>query len=65
MSSGWAQFLVALVMMIGTAAVVIWRDGRRNGRVDAILERLALLGEDHEDRIRSLELRRREGRHVR
>ena len=66
MSSGWAAVLVALVMMAGTGATVIWRDGRRDGRVDAVLERLTDLAEDHEGRIRGLESpRRREGRHVR
>ena len=66
MTSGWAAVLVALVMMTGTVAAVIWRGGRRDGRVDAVLERLTDLAEDHEGRIRTLESpRRREGRHAR
>ena len=66
MTSGWAAVLVAAAMMAGTITAVIWRGGRRDGRVDAVLERLTDLAEDHEERLRTLEHpRRREGRHVR
>ena len=66
MTSGWAAVLVAAAMMGGTVIAVIWRGGRRDGRVDAVLERLTDLAEDHETRIRGLENpRRREGRHSR
>lgn len=57
MSASWAAVLVALGMLAGTLAALLWRGGRRDGRVDAVLERLAEIADDHEDRIRGLEHR--------
>lgn len=55
MSSGWAAAAVAIVMMGLTFAGFIWRTGRRDGRIDAVLERLTYLAEDHESRLRAVE----------
>lgn len=55
MSSGWAAAAVAIVMMGLTFAGFIWRTGRRDGRIDAVLERLTDLTEDHEVRLRIIE----------
>jgi hypothetical protein len=55
MSAAWAAVLVAVVAACGSAATYIWRGGRREGRLDAILERLSGIAEDHESRIRAVE----------
>lgn len=66
MSSNWAAVLVAGLMIALSFAGLIWRDGRRDGRTDTILERLTGIAEDHETRLRAAELeayrRRRAGR---
>ena len=55
MTSAWAGVLVAALML--TAGLVGWvfRAGRRDGKLDAILERLTDVTEDHEGRLRTLE----------
>jgi len=55
MSSGWAAAIFTGVMMLAAVAGLIWRDGRRDGRTDAILQRLAEIAGDHEHRLRSVE----------
>ena len=47
----WAA-LSALVLglAVGACAGVIWHGGRREGRTDAILERLTAIADDHESR---------------
>lgn len=55
MNSAWAAVLVALFMMLLAIAGLVWRDGRRDGRLDAILEQLTKITGDHEDRIRAIE----------
>jgi hypothetical protein len=53
----WAAIaaLAAAAAAVGSCAGVLWHGGRREGRVDAVLERLTQLGEDHEDRLRDVE----------
>lgn len=58
MSASWVSAIVAIVVMLGTAATVIWRAGRFEGRTTAILEQLASIAADHEDRIRAGERHR-------
>ena len=55
MSSAWAAVLAGGGMTVLAFATLIWRDGRRDGRTDTILERLTDLAEDHETRIRAIE----------
>ncbi len=60
MSAAWATVLGALVALAGLLGVVggrLWRGGRREGKVDQVLEDLTQLVGDHEDRIRLLEHR--------
>jgi hypothetical protein len=54
-SSAWAAVVVSAIMLALLFAGLIWRDGRRDGRTDTILERLTGIAEDHEDRLRDLE----------
>ena len=53
--SSWAAVLITGIMMLLGAGGLVWRDGRRDGRTDTILERLTDLAEDHETRLRGLE----------
>jgi hypothetical protein len=55
-SSAWAAIVVSAIMLALLFAGLIWRDGRRDGRTDTILERLADIAEDHEQRIRIIEV---------
>jgi hypothetical protein len=61
-SAGWAAAAIATLMMLGTCAAVLWRGGRRDGRIDAVLERLADIAGDHETRLRAVEHTRAGGR---
>jgi hypothetical protein len=36
-------------------AGLIWRDGRRDGKIDTLLEEIIRLSRDHETRIRAIE----------
>lgn len=58
MSASWVTVLVALVVALGGAAAWLLREGRREGKLDAILERLTDIATDHEQRMRQLEKRR-------
>lgn len=60
--SSWASVLVAVAALLGMAAGRLWGGGRREGRIDVILERLTEIAEDHEDRIRLVEQRPAERR---
>lgn len=55
MSASWAAVITAAVVALGSVAAVIWRGGRHEGKLDTVLERLADVAEDHEERIRDLE----------
>ena len=53
--SAWAAVLVGMAGLLGMIAGRLLSLGRREGRVDAILERLTAMAQDHEGRIRVLE----------
>lgn len=55
MNAAWASVIAGFAAVAGTGAGVLWRGGRRDGRVDAVLERLTDIAEDHEERIRIVE----------
>jgi len=55
MSAGWISALVAIAMMLGTFAAILWRGGRRDGKIDAVLEELTKIAGDHETRLRAVE----------
>lgn len=64
MSAAWASVLVAFAVAIGVLAGRIWAAGRREGKVDQLLDDVVQLLGDHEDRLRLLEhrpARRRRG----
>lgn len=55
MSSAWAAVMAAALMAALMFAGLIWRDGRRDGKIDTLLEELTRIGRDHEDRLRAIE----------
>lgn len=55
MSASWASVIVAAVVAAAMLAGFLLREGRRTGKLDALLERLTVITEDHEARIRTLE----------
>ena len=52
MTASWASVLIAAIALLASLIALVWRDGRRDGRTDAVLERLTDIIEDHEDRLR-------------
>lgn len=54
-SAAWLSALAAAVVCLIALAGIVWRDGRRDGKLDAILNQLTQLGQDHETRLRLLE----------
>ncbi len=61
MNAGTLQALVALIVACAALLAAIYRRGRRDGKIDEVLERLTGIGEDHEVRLRDLE---RPGTHM-
>jgi hypothetical protein len=57
-AAAWAGVAVALLAVLLSAAAMLVRGARRDGRVDEVLERLTGLAEDHEARLRVVEDRR-------
>jgi hypothetical protein len=55
MSAAWAAVAISMCMLGAAIIGFIWRAGRRDGKLDTILEHVAELLDDHEDRIRDLE----------
>jgi hypothetical protein len=55
MNASWAGAVVALIVALAGAARYFQNRGRREGKLDAILEHLATIAVDHEDRLRDLE----------
>ena len=55
MTGEWVLVALAATTAGGGALGYVWRGGRREGKIDAVLERLTGITEDHEDRIRDLE----------
>jgi hypothetical protein len=59
MTAAWALAFAALTTLLGGCIGSLWRGGRREGKVDAVLEQLTRITADHENRIRAQERRRR------
>ena len=59
----WAAVWISAGTALASVAGLVFRGGRRDGRVDAVLEQLARITGDHERRIRAVELE--VGRHRR
>ncbi|MGH3283226.1 MAG: hypothetical protein ACRDPD_00820 [Streptosporangiaceae bacterium] len=57
MTASWAGVAVAVAVLAGTLVGRLWAAGRNQGKIDAVLEQLARLIADHEDRLRLLEHR--------
>lgn len=55
-SASWVAVWVSSGTALISVAGLVFRGGRRDGRVDAVLEQLANITGDHERRIRGLEL---------
>jgi hypothetical protein len=55
MSASWAAVIVAVVVAAAGLVAFLLREGQREGKLDAVLERLSLITADHENRIRDLE----------
>ncbi|MHB1595401.1 MAG: hypothetical protein ACYCO9_16460 [Streptosporangiaceae bacterium] len=55
MPVAWTEAGTGLLLMFAAAAGALWRGGRRDGKIDAVLERLTDISSDHEKRIRDLE----------
>lgn len=55
MTAEWASVMVAAIVAVTLMAGWMLREGRREGKLDAILERLTQMAEDHENRLRLLE----------
>jgi hypothetical protein len=54
-TAAWALTAATAIMAGAGFIAAIRRGGRRDGKIDIILERLAELAADHENRIRELE----------
>lgn len=61
MSASWAAVAVSASVALFSVAALIYRSGRREGKLDAVLADVAEILKDHEQRIRGLEV----GRHRR
>lgn len=55
LAATWAGVALTALLLAGTLLAVTWRGGRRDGKLDAILDELRRIGTDHEERIRALE----------
>lgn len=56
-SATWLSAAATVFMALGVLVGMIWRSGKRDGKIDAVLERLTALTDDHEYRLRQLERR--------
>lgn len=52
MTAAWAAVIVSIMGMLGALGVVLVRSGRHEGKLEAILDRLAEGQRDHEERLR-------------
>jgi hypothetical protein len=57
--TAWIAVGITGLVAAASFARALWLGGRRDGKIDAILERLTEGHEDHETRIRGLEYGRR------
>lgn len=58
MNAAWAAVLISVVLALGAVGRELLKQGIRQGKIDAILERLVEIAADHEIRIRANEKRR-------
>lgn len=56
-SAPWAEVLIALAGLLGVLAGRLWAAGRREGKIDTVLEHVVDILDDHENRIRVIEHR--------
>ncbi|MGH3275890.1 MAG: hypothetical protein ACRDNZ_16390 [Streptosporangiaceae bacterium] len=56
-SASWASVLAAVAVLAGALSARLWAAGRREGRIDAVLEKLTELTADLDERVRLLEHR--------
>jgi hypothetical protein len=56
MGAAWAGSIAAMIMCAGAVAGLVWRTGRRDGKVDQILENHEKTLTDHEQRLRAWRL---------
>jgi hypothetical protein len=54
-SAAWAGSVIAMVTCVLAIAGLVYKAGRREGKLDEVLERLTDIADDHEDRLRALE----------
>lgn len=54
--TAWLAALVPTAALAGAAVGSIWRGGRRDGKIDTVLEQLTKMAQDHETRLRNVEL---------
>lgn len=54
-AAAWSAVLLSALLLAATLIGIVWRGGRRDGKLDAILDELRRIGADHEERIRALE----------
>lgn len=52
MSAAWITALVPLLVALGAVAAWLISAGRREGKLDAALEMLTKIADDHEQRLR-------------
>lgn len=57
MTPVWASAAVAILVMTGTSIGLVFRAGRRDGKLDSAITQLAEIARDHEDRLRAQEAR--------
>lgn len=63
--TAWLVALVPAAALAGATGGAIWRGGRRDGKIDAVLEQLTKIVEDHETRLRLVEQQLSGRRHTR
>jgi hypothetical protein len=52
-TAAWAGSIAAMIMSVGAIGGLLWRAGRRDGKVDAAIEQLTSIAKDHEERLRA------------
>lgn len=64
MSASWASVLIAAIVAAAALARELLAHGKRDGKIDTVIEQLAAITADHEKRIRGLEDRPRHKRRL-
>jgi hypothetical protein len=55
--TAWLAALIPAAALLGGISGTVWRGGRRDGKIDAVLEQLTDIAKDHEARLRAIEHR--------